>query len=245
MSENFKLDHGVSVAWLGSYPGASVNGPGRGVYHLVRAFKHLTGHARHQYRISRQSGLETRNLKQALKWFGSVCALILEIENPTTPVVFVPIPDSNCVIGESTIPRARRLADAIVANTRISAVVCDSLRWKHRLVPSHLRGTREPERLYRDLKVICLPQSGTIILVDDVVTTGAHILAASAKLESAAHVSCSRAICVARTEPAGGLPFAIRQASILPSPHSAMDSVVVFYFRTQAKAPLPMDSVVS
>jgi orotate phosphoribosyltransferase len=64
--------------------------------------------------------------------------------------------------------------------------------------PTHQGGTRDARKLYDELVLIGDLPKGTVILVDDVFTTGGHILAAAARISTAGG-HCCYAICVART----------------------------------------------
>jgi len=206
----------VNVTWFVSYPPRHYGSKERKeACSLIRALKHIGGSHGDSYRLSKQSRLDTKNAKQALDWFGSVSAMILKIQRPVFPIVFVPIPDSDCILSDSRIPRTYRLAEAIANRMAKSAAVSDALRWRHQQTPSHNGGTRDSARLLRELELVSPPDAGTVILVDDVLTTGAHILASAARLRSAGF-NCRNAICVARTEPIHNpRTFGIRHTALL------------------------------
>ena len=74
----------------------------------------------------------------------------------------------------------------------------DRLRWKTIMTPSSQGGTRDPQELYDNLVVTKEPPKGSLVLIDDVRTTGAHLLAAAGRLaEKGARVPL--AVCAART----------------------------------------------
>jgi hypothetical protein len=165
---------------------------------LIRALKHL-GRAKFpgEPRPRRGSRLDTARAHQGLEWFGTLGSLIVEINGLAAPTILVPVPSSDCTIGGVKTPSTTLLAQAVAAQTR-NASVADSLRWRRERKPSHLGGTREPHTLFRELFIVSTPPQGTLILIDDVVTTGGHILAAAAKLATVQR-PCSLAICVGRT----------------------------------------------
>jgi hypothetical protein len=216
MSEN-SAHQRVNVVWFASYPSRrSRPDEHRDAFYLIRALKHAPHKAcGDAYRLNRQCRLDTKNIKQVLEWFGTLAALVIRFQYPYSPVILVPVPDSDCVPTSFQAPRTLRLAEAIALSTRTTVVIADSLRWKHQQPPCHRGGNRDPDRLFRELELTRMPPSGTIVLIDDVMTTGAHLLASAARLRSAGF-HCEDAICVARTEACGERPtFAIRQTTIL------------------------------
>jgi len=207
---------GVNVVWFTSYlPRCSSLDERRDAVYLIRALKHLSHEGRGDlYRLNRFSRLDTKNVKQALEWFGTLAALVIRRQHFLPPVVLVPVPNSDCALNSFRPPRTVRLAEAIALKLPTMVAVSDGLRWKHQCRPSHLGGCRQADRLFRELELIRLPPSGTILLIDDVMTTGAHLLASTARLRSAGF-QCENAICFGRTEWAEPRTFAIRHAIIL------------------------------
>jgi predicted amidophosphoribosyltransferase len=106
-------------------------------------------------------------------------------------------------------------------------MVSDCLRWRRILRSSHLGGTRDPRELSRELVIVQpLPlHSGTAVLVDDLVASGAHLSAVSWVLASAG-VQSDFALCVARVEAPGWLPFVIKQAWIPTCPNPRLRSPI-------------------
>lgn len=204
----------MNIVWFASYPPRSNRHENRDPIYLIRALKHLSnGPHNAAYRLNRSSTLDTKNVGQALKWFGKLGKMVLGVQKLSPPVVLVPIPDSNCTPGCS--PRTLRLCQAIAVQTSRAILISDILRWKNPQTPSHRGGTRDKERLCRQLVVSRLPDRGTIVLVDDVLTTGAHILASAEKIKRAGF-RCEHALCVARTEARSDEDvFGIRQVTLL------------------------------
>jgi hypothetical protein len=181
---------------------------------LIRALK-LVGTAKSPkaHKLSRLCRLDTGNVQQALEWFGRMGALIVEIKELSSPVVLVPIPNSDRLRGSLGVSCTFSLAEAIAKELRITAVVSDTLRWNRPQCPAHRGGYRDPETLRRELVLMGAVPGGSVVLVDDVVTSGGHILAAAAKLAGAG-VQCSEAICFARTEASGRHAFSVRQITL-------------------------------
>jgi predicted amidophosphoribosyltransferase len=100
-------------------------------------------------------------------------------------------------VTNENVPRTVRLAGALAAHLE-TATVSDILRWKEVMIPSSRGGTRNPQILYENLVLTTRPPTTQVILIDDVRTTGAHLIATAAKLAEAGTPS-SLAICAART----------------------------------------------
>jgi predicted amidophosphoribosyltransferase len=199
---------GISVVWLADYPSRrSWRTTSHDCHYLIRALKRSSA-VRLNDRLNRRCHLDTRTVEQALKWFGTLAALIIRTQKLYPHCVLVPIPDSSCVRGELRAPRTLRLAEAIAGYAGAACLVADVVRWTRSCQPSHLGGCRDPKSLQRELEIMSVPPSGTIVLVDDVVTSGAHILAAAALFKNVGF-ECKHAICVARTTSSPEPAFAI------------------------------------
>lgn len=97
----------------------------------------------------------------------------LGIENP----VLAPIPNS------STTPdtgdyATKSLAQGIQAAIGASAVVFDGLRFKNAMPSARKGGVRNPRILLANMVVTSPLPAGQIVLIDDVCTSGGHLLAA-------------------------------------------------------------------
>jgi len=136
--------------------------------------------------------------QHAFGWFGKMAAVVLEMKRLDPPITLIPMPNSDCYIGSGEGPRTTALASAITKHLR-NATVVDAMRWRACQTPAHEGGARDPEALYRALVLLLpIPEKGTLIIVDDVLTTGAHALAAAAKVSTERN-PCRLAICLGRT----------------------------------------------
>jgi len=140
--------------------------------------------------------LNQNNAEESIGWFGEMGADYLVRQNLTGPLMLVPVPNSSCAVTINAEPRTLLLAQAIAARVG-NASVWDGMRWAMVLLPSSRGGTRDPQVLYDNLVVTKEVPTGRIVLIDDVRTTGAHFLAALARLRERG-ASCSLALCAAR-----------------------------------------------
>lgn len=147
--------------------------------------------------------LEMSNRQDAYRWFGMMASghLSAQLQAMAGPVHLVPLPSSEGVLG-ATITRfpAREMATQLQAAVGGNTVVTDILRWREpKPSASSSGGTRNANVLRENLVVTVVPAQGTCILVDDVCTSGGHLLAAAAALEIMAAPTVEMAICAGRT----------------------------------------------
>lgn len=127
--------------------------------------------------------------------------------------MLIPFPDSGCARDVVRPPRTVSLAEAVAAQGNANVLIADILRWNKPQQPSHKGGSRDFATLATNLGITQAPPEGTLVLVDDVMTTGAHILAGVMALHRAG-VECKKAICVARTSSSCQPTFTIRKVAI-------------------------------
>jgi hypothetical protein len=141
--------------------------------------------------------LQERNADDTIGWFGEMAMAPTRDLRIPHPLILVPIPNSSCTTTNGKVPRTTRLAKALAV--QLGGEVWDRLRWKTIMTPSSQGGTRDPQELYDNLVVTKEPPpKGSLVLIDDVRTTGAHLRAAAARLvEKGARVPL--AVCAART----------------------------------------------
>ena len=185
-----------------------------GPTYLVRGFKRLApGKSGENRRLGCCCPLGLKTQREALDWFGCLGALVLEAGKFKRPLQLVPLPNSNCTLSQSKPPSTLLLAEAIRRTARIPTEVSDCLRWARPQIPSHHGGTRDCARLFRDLVLVRRPSGQRVVLIDDVVTTGAHLAAAAAVLQKEG-CECREAVCVARTEPVSGPLLSLKSARV-------------------------------
>ncbi len=141
--------------------------------------------------------LEESNRDSAVDWFGEMASAYIKRKHKVRPLVFAPLPSSKCVANGGIVSPTYRLADAIASRLQ-GAVVWDGLRWSKTMTPSHKGGARDTAYFYKHLVITKTLPHADIVVVDDVLTSGAHMRAVVAKLAEK-NGKCSLALCAGRT----------------------------------------------
>jgi hypothetical protein len=171
------------------------------VIHFVRALKGdpLNSSAE----IPMRTGAPVRYLNRSNQL--DAFPILAEMAAPTRPekkpsVVIVPIPGSKA-ISEDDVRRGStfRIAQALAERTMASVEPC--LWWRQPMPSAHREnGPRHPAVLVPHLVLGSVP-SGSVVLVDDVFTTGGHLRAADCLIRRAGR-RVLFAVCAARSQDA-------------------------------------------
>lgn len=166
--------------------------------HALKGDRPIRGYA-HIPVCGKSRRLNSSNVGDAVEWFGEMAADYLDGKTLPASYTLMPVPNSQCSVRSSRIPSTLVLAKAISRNVEATVQVRDYLRFKVSMPSSHQQGgTRDPAKLYNNLTLTRNVSGQTVILVDDVLTSGGHLRAASALLcEKGADVVL--AICAGRT----------------------------------------------
>lgn len=176
--------------WLhafGGYPSYAYSGEGWGqddyrAYKLIQALKGrpINGYAWFSRAgVNKYSRINSEDASAAFDIFGEWAgAKIAEIGIAAPHIV--PVPSSGCIaLGDD--PKGMALAQAVVKFTP-GAVATGALCWSEVLRKAHEGGTRDPDLLLEKARVATELEPRPIVLVDDVGTTGGHILACARAL---------------------------------------------------------------
>jgi len=137
------------------------------------------------------------NKGMAADWFAEWAAARIKEKYGDETVVLVPVPSSNTTPASAGDFRTAKMGEKIA---KLCNAVCHPhLRFKKE-VPSASGegGTRKPEEIYPDLVLTAPPPAGPVVLVDDILTTGGHLVASAWILEDIARKP-DFAICCGRT----------------------------------------------
>lgn len=166
-------------------------------FKLVQALKGrpINGYANLQRPNGGWVQINAENPQRAFDLFGEWAELQIRQQGPLAGLI-VPVPASDCLaLGADA--KGRRLAEA-VANRLAHFEVSEALCWAEQFPKASEGGPRDPEMLYANLLVRTGMASRHIVLVDDVTTSGGHLLACAQGLRAFGHV-VDHAICAART----------------------------------------------
>lgn len=165
---------------------------------FVQALKgrHLNGHAVMPFGNGLSQRLDASTQAGIFEFFGIRARTLLRIPSGVT---LVPIPASDCTTSNQMISRTTSLA-AQLALGRTDISVWNGLRWTQQMERSSEGGTRDPQILFDHLALTGSPEfiPSNVVLVDDVVTRGSHVLAAAA-LFTRSGKTCTHTIAAART----------------------------------------------
>lgn len=186
--------HGGYPSYAGS--GEGWNGTDYDAMKLVKALKGKSfgGYATLQTPSGQWVTFRETDRGPAFRIFGEWAVAKLR-EIGLTEGVLIPVPSSTC-LAFGTDSKGRALADAIATRTKGFSVE-DAFHWKEDLGKAAEGGSRDPSVLQANLVLKNGPPS-TIVLVDDVATSGGHLLACARALRAAGH-TVEHAICAAQT----------------------------------------------
>lgn len=93
----------------------------------------------------------------------------------------VPIPNSDAISSNRGTYKTFDFCSRITASLNGQASVCDALRWKEVATSARAGGSRDPRVLQGNLELISKPY-GPVMLFDDVMTSGGHMIACAKHL---------------------------------------------------------------
>src|SRR5581483_9951251 len=153
--------------------------------HLVKAVKGLELNPK-SYAWVTIAGVNTKITEEtkdkAIEWFARWAAQRVD-SSSNGPKVLVPIPSSKTIKSSSDTFRTAAIAREIAANCKTDVVAAPLLRWTQVMLSSREGGPRDPKILYPRLTLLGALPEGRCVLIDDVFTSGGHLIASAWKLE--------------------------------------------------------------
>jgi hypothetical protein len=110
---------------------------------------------------------------------GSVVRKLAGLRSPA-PLCVVPVPNSGATSRTRSF-RTLDLAERIAGMSSDHLVASGALRWRQRLAPAHEGGPRDPA-LLRDNLIMTKRPDEPVVIFDDVLTTGGHMVACCRRL---------------------------------------------------------------
>lgn len=152
--------------------------------HLVKAVKGLDLNPKAYTWVKiagRRVKITETNKDEAIRWFAAWAARRIDVLGDADKVL-VPVPGSSVVRTSPDDFRTALIARAIAARSKTPTVVAAVLRWKTPMTPSRDGGPRDPRILYPNIVLKGALPDGTLVLVDDVYTSGGHLIASAWRL---------------------------------------------------------------
>lgn len=164
----------------------------------------------------RWSRINEANKDLVFPWAAEQLGPAIAETHPTGPLTIVPVPShTNVTVDQVQGCRMFKLAEAIVAWLRQQGRDADTaaiVHWTQVLLSAHDGGSRDPSALQRFMAVddfeCFLNLDRTVVIVDDVVTSGARLTACTQTLLAKGMKVYDLAFAVARTVHVKGQPFA-------------------------------------
>tara|TARA_R110002051_G_scaffold323135_1_gene415819 strand:- start:159 stop:827 length:669 start_codon:yes stop_codon:yes gene_type:complete len=164
---------------------------------FVRALKgqEFNGYATLRTRKGEAVQIRKNHTAPAFRIFGEWAAHKLG-ELQVAGGFLVPVPSSSCT-AFGTDEKGRNLATA-VADRNPNFKVGEALSWKVDLGRAAEGGPRDSGTLFNNLNVKPHAEASTVVLIDDVASSGGHLLACARALRLQGH-TVEHALCAART----------------------------------------------
>ncbi len=177
-------------------------------YFYVWAVK--VGQFRRSFFAHKPSGkiqINRGNFELVRQWFGDFIVHTLKTEGATDDVLLIPVPSKDGIAGVKTYRTLDMVREALT-NKLFEQCVFDGIRWKMKLQAAHEGGGRS-RAFWRDQMVVDPAVKGrSVVLIDDVLSTGSTLLAARDALTEAGAtvlggITCGRTIYDLDTKPFG------------------------------------------
>lgn len=147
------------------------------------------------------------NFELVRQWFGDFIVHTLRSENAPDDILLIPVPSKDGVVGEKTFRTLEMVREAL-SEKPFEASIFDGIRWKTKLQAAHEGGGRS-RAFWRDQMVVDPAVEGrSVVLIDDVLSTGSTLLAARDAVVAAGGtvlgaIACGRTIYDLDTKPFG------------------------------------------
>ncbi len=173
-----------------------------------------TGEYKHKFLVHRPGKkvpMTAANIGLARKWFGDFIDYCLKEEEAPDDVLLVPIPSKDALSAARTYRSLTMLQEAM-RGKKYERRVSDALRWTEQLAKAHEGGDRSRDFLKDRLKQRVDVKNKSVVLLDDLISTGSSMLAARDVLEECGAlvlggITCGKTIYDFDTKPFGMQSF--------------------------------------
>lgn len=144
-----------------------------------------TGEYKHKFLVHRPSGrvrMTGANITLARKWFGDFITYCLKQEEYPNDVCLVPVPSKDALPVAVTYRSLDMVRDAMKGQKQAYQIL-DAVRWTEQLAKAHEGGGRGRQFIKERLKLHADVKGRSIVLVDDLISTGSSMLAVKDVME--------------------------------------------------------------
>lgn len=141
-----------------------------------------------------------KNVQVVRDYFGQFIVRTLDAQNVPADALIIPVPSKDALMASR--PSSYRSLDMVkraLRGRKYGNAIFDGLRWKIQLQKAHEGGSRDRSYWREHLQASSHLQGRSVVLIDDVLSTGSTILAAKEELEAAGAtvlfgIACGRTV---------------------------------------------------
>lgn len=145
-----------------------------------------TGEYRHKFLVHHRNStkvvMTSSNISDARKWFGDFISYAVKQHDEDDEIYIVPIPSKDGLPSTETYRSLKMVQDSLKGRKENYRVL-DACRWTEQLAKAHEGGGRGRKFIKERLQLKADVKGKSIVLVDDLISTGSSMLAVKDLLE--------------------------------------------------------------